>query len=337
MKNVYNLKSARAALQGMAEGYLLGKGTVNNRKITHLIEQWSLTTDENDPTLGFITAKILCFGLPGNHTAQPSDNKFTLSLLLVDNKTQLDIPLEVGHLFEKSGEGNLELSLVIHYDEPIPDAVIRIVGDDGSNQKESGRKDGTFRFSLNRGVRYVMMAGCRGYLNGKQEFMSDTAEVDAEYVVDFVLASVTKPVILENIFYDFDKATLRPESEEALDRELITILNDNPNISIELASHTDFRGRDAYNEELSQRRAQSVVDYLIQQGIAPDRVKAVGYGESVPKVITKKLATLYPQFKEGDILTEEFILTLSEEDQEIAHQINRRTEFQVLSITYGFY
>lgn len=222
-------------------------------------------------------------------------------------------------------------------DEPIPDAVIRIVGDDGSNQKESGRKDGTFRFSLNRGVRYVMMAGCRGYLNGKQEFQSDTTEADAEYVVDFVLASVTKPVILENIFYDFDKATLRPESEKALDNELITILDDNPNISIELASHTDFRGRDAYNQDLSQRRAQSVVDYLISRGIAPDRVKAVGYGESVPKTITKKLAAQYPQFKEGDVLTEEFILTLSEEDQEVAHQINRRTEFQVMSITYGLF
>ncbi len=222
-------------------------------------------------------------------------------------------------------------------DEPIPDAIIRIVGDDGSNQKEVARKDGSFKFSLNRGVRYVMMAGCRGYLNGKQEFESDTTEVDAEYVVDFILASVTKPVILENIFYDFDKATLRPESEAALDSELITILNDNPNITIELASHTDFRGRDAYNQELSQRRAQSVVDYLIANGIAPERVKAVGYGETVPKTITKKLASLYPQFKEGDVLSEEFILSLSEEDQEVAHQINRRTEFQVLSITYNLY
>ncbi len=222
-------------------------------------------------------------------------------------------------------------------DEPIPDAIIRIVGDDGSNQKEFARKDGSFKFSLNRGVRYVMMAGCRGYLNGKQEFESDTTEADAEYVVDFILASVTKPVILENIFYDFDKATLRPESEAALDSELITILNDNPNITIELASHTDFRGRDAYNQELSQRRAQSVVDYLIANGIAPERVKAVGYGETVPKTITKKLASLYPQFKEGDVLSEEFILTLSEEDQETAHQINRRTEFQVLSITYNLY
>ncbi len=222
-------------------------------------------------------------------------------------------------------------------DEPIPDAIIRIVGNDGSNQKEVARKDGSFKFSLNRGVRYVMMAGCRGYLNGKQEFESDTTEADADYVVDFVLASVTKPVILENIFYDFDKATLRPESETALDNELIAILNDNPNITIELAAHTDFRGRDAYNEDLSQRRAQSVVDYLIANGIAPDRVKAVGYGEKVPKIITKKLASLHPQFKEGDVLTEEFILTLSEEDQEVAHQINRRTEFQVMSITYNLY
>jgi peptidoglycan-associated lipoprotein len=152
-----------------------------------------------------------------------------------------------------------------------------------------------------------------------------------------VLASVTKPVILDNMYYDLDKATLSPETEEVLDNELITSRNGSPNISIELASHTDFRGRETYNQELSQRRAQSVVDYLIAQGIAPDRVKAVGYGESVPKVITKKLASLYPQFKEGDVLTEEFILTLSEEDQEVAHQINRRTEFQVLSITYGFY
>lgn len=221
--------------------------------------------------------------------------------------------------------------------EPIPDAVIRIVGNNGSNQKEIARKDGSFSFRLDCGVKYVMMAGCRGYLNSKQEFESDSTEADAEYMVDFILASVTKPVILENIFYDFDKATLRPESEQALDNELINILNDNPNITIELAAHTDIRGRDAYNQDLSQRRAQSVVDYLISKGIDPGRLTAVGYGETVPKTITKKLAMEYPQFKEGDVLNEEYILTLSEEDQEVAHQINRRTEFQVKSITYNLY
>lgn len=222
-------------------------------------------------------------------------------------------------------------------DEPIADAVIRIVGDDGSNQKEMGRKDGTFKFKLNRGVRYVMMAGCRGYLNGKQEFVSDTTEEDADYVVDFVLASVTKPVILDNIFYDFDKATLRPESKTALDNELIAILNNNPNITIELGAHTDMKGSYEYNDRLSQRRAQSVVDYLIEKGISPERLTAKGYGELMPKTITKKLASQYPQFKEGDVLTEEFIKGLPEEDQEVANQINRRTEFQVKSITYGLY
>ena len=221
-------------------------------------------------------------------------------------------------------------------EEPVPDAVIRIVGEDGSNQKEMGRKDGSFRFKLDRGVRYVMMAGCRGYLNQKQEFTSGSEEEDAEYEVNFILSSITKPILIENIFYDFDKATLRPESKEALDN-LVKLLEDNPNVSIELASHTDMKGSDEYNMKLSDRRAKSVVDYLIAAGIETGRISPKGYGESVPKVINKKMAEKYPQFKEGDILTEEYILQLSPEDQEVANQINRRTEFQVLSITYNLY
>ena len=95
-------------------------------------------------------------------------------------------------------------------EEPVPNAVIRIVGNDGSNQKAVGKDDGTFQFNLQRGVKYVMMAGAKGYLNGKQEFESDTLEQDAEYGVDFILAAMHKPQVVENIFYDFDKATLRP-------------------------------------------------------------------------------------------------------------------------------
>lgn len=221
-------------------------------------------------------------------------------------------------------------------EEPVPNAVIRIVGNDGSNQKQVARDDGTFSFPLDRGVSYVMMAGAKGYLNAKQEFTSDIAEEDAEYNVDFSLASINKPVVVENIFYDFDRATLRPESKKALD-ELAQVLRDNPNVTIEMASHTDRHGSDAYNIDLSGRRARSVIDYLISVGIAPDRLQSQGYGESRPKTITKKLAREYPQFKEGDILTEEFILALPEEDQEAADQINRRTEFQVLSIDYRMY
>ena len=221
-------------------------------------------------------------------------------------------------------------------DEPVPDAIIRIVGNDGSNQKEFARKDGSFRFKLDRGVHYVMLAPCRGYLTSKQEFTSDSEEKDAEYGANFVLASISKPILIENIFYDFDRATLRPESEASLN-ELVKMLNDNPNVSIELGAHTDMKGSEQYNQRLSDRRAQSVVDYLIKSGIDPRRLQPKGYGESKPKVITKKLASQYPQFKEGDVLTEEYINSLAPEGQEIANQINRRTEFQVLSITWNLY
>lgn len=221
-------------------------------------------------------------------------------------------------------------------DEPVPNAVIRIVGNDGSNQKTVAKNDGSFSFPLQRGVSYVMMAGAKGFLNARQSFTSDTAEEDADYAIDFVLASLTKPNIVENIFYDFDKATLRPESTEALDG-LVQMLNDNPNITIEMASHTDRVGTEEYNIDLSKRRAKSVIDYLIEHGIAPDRLQYQGYGKSRPKVVTKRINKLYPQFKEGDILNEEYILGLSPEDQEAADQVNRRTEFHVLSVDYDMY
>ena len=221
-------------------------------------------------------------------------------------------------------------------DEPVPNAVIRIVGNDGSNQKQVARDDGSFSFPLQRGVSYVMMAGARGYLNSRQEFTADDAEEDAEYGVDFILAAINKPQVIENIFYDYDKATLRPESTAALD-EMAQVLRDNPNVTIEMASHTDRHGSDEYNIGLSSRRARSVIDYLISVGIQPDRLQSQGYGKSRPKTITRKLAREYPQFPEGTVLTEEYILTLPPEDQDAADQINRRTEFQVLSTDYQMF
>ncbi len=223
-----------------------------------------------------------------------------------------------------------------HDEEPVPNAVIRIVGNDGSNQRAVAKNDGSFSFPLERGVSYVMLAGAKGYLNAKQEFTSDIAEEDAEYNVDFMLASLSKPNIVENIFYDFDKATLRPESTEALN-ELVTMLRDNPNITIEMASHTDRVGSDEYNNALSERRAKSVVDYLIAAGISPDRLKYQGYGKTRPKKVTKRINREYPQFEVDTVLDEEFVMSLSDEDREAADQINRRTEFEILSIDYQMY
>lgn len=144
-----------------------------------------------------------------------------------------------------------------------------------------------------------------------------------------------KAQIIENIFYDFDKAALRDESKLALD-SMVMLLNDHPNIVIEMASHTDRVGTEKYNQGLSQRRAQSVVDYLVANGIPRERLKPTGYGESRPKTVTKRIHSQYPQFEEGVALTEEFIKTLSKEDQEAADQINRRTEFQVIDTTYQY-
>ncbi len=219
---------------------------------------------------------------------------------------------------------------------PIEDATVRIVGKDGLNVKVPVKKDGTYRVELERDIRYVMMASARGYLNQNYELHTGPEEKNETYIVDFFLSPISKPVVIDNIFYDFDKATLRPESKKALD-EMIKMLNDNPNVTIELGAHTDRKGTDQYNERLAQRRAQSVVDYLIAGGIEAARLEAKGYGESVPKTINKKMAKQFDFLKEGDVLTEEFILALPPEQQEIADQINRRTEFKVLRINYNLF
>ena len=219
---------------------------------------------------------------------------------------------------------------------PIEDATVRIVGKDGLNAKVQTKKDGTYEVELERDIKYVMMASARGFLNQNYELHTSPEEKSETYIVDFFLSPISKPVVIENIFYDFDKATLRPESKKALD-EMIKMLNDNPNVTIELGAHTDRKGTDKYNEKLAQRRAQSVVDYLIAGGIAADRLEAKGYGESVPKTINKKMAKQFDFLKEGDVLTEDFILKLTPEQQEIADQINRRTEFKVLRTNYNLF
>ena len=219
---------------------------------------------------------------------------------------------------------------------PIEDATVRIVGKDGLNVKVPVKKDGTYRVELERDIRYVMMASARGYLNQNYALHTGPEQKNDTYIVDFFLSPISKPVVIDNIFYDFDKATLRPESKKALD-EMIKMLNDNPNVTIELGAHTDRKGTDQYNERLAQRRAQSVVDYLIAGGIEAARLEAKGYGESVPKMINKKMAKQFDFLKEGDVLTEEFILALPPEQQEIADQINRRTEFKVLRTNYNLF
>ena len=219
----------------------------------------------------------------------------------------------------------------------LPEGVIHMIGNDGSKTAFGVMNDGSYSVRVNPGVEYVLLGTCKGHLNAMRELKTTDATGRVDYQLDFELASITRPVLIDNIFNEFDKATLTPESATSLN-ELVQLLENNPNVTIELGAHCDFRGRDAYNERLSQKRAESVVNYLIEHGIDAERLVAKGYGESKPKTVLKKLTEKYPFLKENDVLTEQFINALeSEEQQEICHQLNRRTEFRVLRTTYKLY
>ena len=220
----------------------------------------------------------------------------------------------------------------------LPQAQVYCVGDDGTNEKLTLKSDGSFTKTMSPGVSYLFLAACKGFLNHKEEIKAlANPKASRDTTLQFALANISAPVLIDNIFYDFDKATLRDSSKVALN-QLVGILNDNPNVTIELAAHTDYVGSAAYNKGLSQRRAESVIRYLIAHGIAADRLTPVGYGKERPRKVNRRLAARYSWLKEGDVLTEQFIKALKDtKHQEICNQLNRRTEFSVLRTTYGLF
>ena len=218
----------------------------------------------------------------------------------------------------------------------LPQALVYMVGNDGTNQKISVKGDGSFVVEVKPNVDYVLLGTCKGFLNHKQDFRADTAGVTKEYVLQFPLPSISRPVLIDNVLYEFDKADLTKESETEL-MALVTLLNENPNITIELGAHCDYRGDEKYNLWLSQKRAESCVNFLIKNGIAKERLTPVGYGVTKPKTVSKKMLESFDFLKEGDVLSKEFIENLPNEQQEICNSLNRRTEFRVLRTTYNMF
>jgi peptidoglycan-associated lipoprotein len=218
----------------------------------------------------------------------------------------------------------------------LSEATLRLIGNDGTNVKTQIRRDGTYRLKLNKNTRYAMLVNARGYLNEKQTFTTEGLEDSYTYQHNFVLSPISKPVKMSNIFFLFGSWELTPDSEEGL-KSLVKLLNDNPNITIELAAHTDLVGQNEANQELSLRRAQTVVDYLIRNGIEQERLTAVGYGEEKPVVVDEILHKQYPYLPKDQVLDEAFITTLTAEQQELCNSLNRRTEFRVLKTTYNLY
>jgi peptidoglycan-associated lipoprotein len=214
----------------------------------------------------------------------------------------------------------------------IDGAIVRIIGTDGTSLRLR-TQNGKFQMSLKPETEYVFAAFKDGFLRDKASANTIGLEDSKDFRFELFLTPTDVPVNLENINYEFGSWELLPQSKTALDT-LVAILIVNPTITIEIMSHTDHVGSDQFNFELSQKRAQSVVDYLIERGISPQRLVAKGYGETWPKTVTRSLASQHDFLTRGDELTEQFVLKLTVEQQEIARAINRRTEFRVLTTDF---
>ena len=216
---------------------------------------------------------------------------------------------------------------------PMDGVAVRIIGIDGTNLRMS-TQNGKFQMRLQPGTEYIVAGYREGFLIDKSSLTTEGLTDSKDFRVELFLTPIDNPIKLDNINYAFGSADLLPESIVALDT-LINLLVANPTITIELMAHTDHVGSEQFNFELSQRRAQSVVNYLIEKGISPQRLVAKGYGETWPKTVTREIAAQYDFLKRGDVLTEDFIMKLpTEEQRQIAQGLNRRTEFRVLRTDY---
>ena len=217
-------------------------------------------------------------------------------------------------------------------------AAVRLIGSDGSNIMTRTNDKGYFNFSdsqINKNTTYDITIDKDNYFTLTAQQTTIGLEFSKDIVQDFDIEPIPQePIMLPDILYDLGKWDLKPQFEDSL-QGLIETLQVNPTITIELASHTDARDTDERNDILSQKRAQSVVDYLIIRGIDPLRLTAKGYGERVPRTIQKDMTVRGYTFKAGTRLTEDFINKLPNNDvREAAHQMNRRTEFRILSKDY---
>ncbi len=219
-------------------------------------------------------------------------------------------------------------------EEIIAGANVTLIGSDGTNLSKKTENDGTFTYKLGPNTDFRIVARRGGFLNSKAKETTKGMTTSKEFRVDLFMSPDDSRIDLPGIMYDFGKWNLRPESLVALE-ELVEILNDNPNITIEIGSHTDYRGSDKANTDLSAKRAQSVVDFLITYGVDKERLTSKGYGETMPKDIDKATAKKFDFLNEGDMLTPSFIDRLGNEEQkEQCHQINRRTDFGLTGRDY---
>ncbi len=211
--------------------------------------------------------------------------------------------------------------------EKLNGVTVQLVQMDNNSEgeTESDTKAGTneFSFGLDRETAYKLIASKDGYKDAVVEFntvgLDETQTLSKTLNLEPLMVEVTvydtirtqTPIRLNNILYDFDKSNIRPDAEPDLNM-LLSLMTKYPDMVIELSSHTDSRGKDSYNQKLSQKRAESAKSWLLEKGIADSRIKAVGYGETQPVAANKN--------EDGS-------------DNPDGRQMNRRTEFKIISGT----
>lgn len=193
---------------------------------------------------------------------------------------------------------------------PMANVVVKMTDEQGG-MKTFNSADGNFAFNMSRGHSYVITGDKQGFASGRASV--STADVkhsdpdDTAFVTITMNANIT-PIRVSNVYYDYDKATLRPESIASLDT-LVNFMRDNPSLSVEVYSFTDSKGTKTYNNTLSTKRAQAVIDYLVKNGIEHDRMIAKGLGDSNPAAPNE----------------------VGGKDNPMGRQMNRRTEFRIVT------
>ena len=216
---------------------------------------------------------------------------------------------------------------------PIVKVAVTVTADDGTVLYLETDSVGMATMPVTADKEYVFAAEHAQYLKGKGIISTYREKEDRLYNLVVSMQPIEKPIVIPNIYFDIAKWDLRPDAMANLS-DLLEILHDNPNITMEISAHTDMIGNNKANRVLSENRARSVVEYLIEKGMYWDRLESKGYGETQPRQMNEKDVREYTFLKVGDVLSERFVNRLKGSNKEMSMQLNRRIEFKVLRTNY---
>lgn len=209
---------------------------------------------------------------------------------------------------------------------------VRVVSDKGDRSIVSLGKHGDFKVAIHADTEYTITVSGQDFLSEEKVIKAGDINVNLKIDLDFELKGIGVPIRLKNVLFGFNEWLLSDEAKIALN-DLVTTIETHSDISIELSSHTDFVGEEQVNDSISKLRAEVCVDYLVDQGVDRNRLKALSYGENKPWVVKQVGQDNYPFLKVGDVMSKEFIDKLtSEEEKQVVMQLNRRTEILIRKI-----